>query len=262
MALMNCPECRADISDKASACPQCGYRLAPGSVVSTPVLRVRLTPAMELLNRAFRLCRSRAKTLAAVMVMELILLSFPGYLLRWRAAAPLVLFAFPAIFAWGIGAIILILARGEERSVVQMYRRALARVPAILWTSLLLILSVALGSLLLVIPGIVLAVWFSMGIVVAVLEDSAGFRSLARSKRLVQGQWWPVLWRQLAAGLAIGFLVVASGFIPAELGAIRLAQFVMATTNAVLAPVGFAYQYLIYQELAQGCRLRRVAEFL
>jgi uncharacterized membrane protein YvbJ len=27
MALINCPECKKEISDKASLCPQCGYQL-------------------------------------------------------------------------------------------------------------------------------------------------------------------------------------------------------------------------------------------
>jgi predicted amidophosphoribosyltransferase len=30
MALINCPECEARISDKAVACPHCGYPLATG----------------------------------------------------------------------------------------------------------------------------------------------------------------------------------------------------------------------------------------
>ena len=39
MALKNCPECNREISDKASACPHCGYEL-PKQKVSTPLGRV------------------------------------------------------------------------------------------------------------------------------------------------------------------------------------------------------------------------------
>lgn len=35
MALIHCPECGREISDKASACPGCGYPIAPDSTAST-----------------------------------------------------------------------------------------------------------------------------------------------------------------------------------------------------------------------------------
>ncbi len=37
MALMNCPECRRQISDKAGFCPGCGYPIASASIGSSPL---------------------------------------------------------------------------------------------------------------------------------------------------------------------------------------------------------------------------------
>src|SRR5512147_1382617 len=41
MALIKCPECASEISDKAASCPKCGYPIASGS----PVQRVPTMPA-------------------------------------------------------------------------------------------------------------------------------------------------------------------------------------------------------------------------
>jgi hypothetical protein len=40
MALITCPECRRSVSDRAAACPQCGYPINPAA--SEPVLRALL----------------------------------------------------------------------------------------------------------------------------------------------------------------------------------------------------------------------------
>lgn len=37
MALINCPECKKQVSDKASACPNCGYPLGNISISSSAV---------------------------------------------------------------------------------------------------------------------------------------------------------------------------------------------------------------------------------
>jgi predicted amidophosphoribosyltransferase len=38
MALIECPECKKEISDHASSCPHCGYELKPQRVEKTVVV--------------------------------------------------------------------------------------------------------------------------------------------------------------------------------------------------------------------------------
>ncbi len=50
-------------------------------------------------------------------------------------------------------------------------------------------------------------------------EGVSGSAALRRSKLLVQGKWWAVLWRLVAVQLLVGFLYITAGVIPVALGA-------------------------------------------
>ncbi len=39
MPLINCPECKREISDKAELCPQCGFRLNESSKANTTTIQ-------------------------------------------------------------------------------------------------------------------------------------------------------------------------------------------------------------------------------
>lgn len=66
---------------------------------------------------------------------------------------------------------------------------------------------VIIGLVLLIIPGIIMAVWYSFSEQVFVLENIKGYKALKRSKELVSGYWWPVLGRWLGASLFFGIII-------------------------------------------------------
>lgn len=54
MALINCPECGKQISDKATVCPNCGYPISSASNTSsskTSLVRVKLEPTPGVINQ-------------------------------------------------------------------------------------------------------------------------------------------------------------------------------------------------------------------
>jgi hypothetical protein len=54
MALINCPECAARISDKAVACPHCGYPLATEHEGESFPFMAPLTQFAEVVSRTMR----------------------------------------------------------------------------------------------------------------------------------------------------------------------------------------------------------------
>lgn len=52
------------------------------------------------------------------------------------------------------------------------------------------------GLTLLLVPGIIFAVWFSFAPVIAVLERVGPYRALIISRELVRGHFWQVVWRE------------------------------------------------------------------
>ena len=80
-------------------------------------------------------------------------------------------------------------------------RFALSRILTLVAIGIIAGLAIALGLVLLVIPGIWLAVSVAMVPHVVALEDRSVIASLTRSIRLVRGRWWPTLGYLLLVGL-------------------------------------------------------------
>lgn len=92
---------------------------------------------------------------------------------------------------------------GAKEALQKGWRRLLSY----WWITVLVIVITMGGFFLLIIPGIILSIWFSFAAYVLVAEDKRGMTALLRSKHLVSGYWWGVFWRFLAVGL-VGLLVM------------------------------------------------------
>ena len=80
----------------------------------------------------------------------------------------------------------------------------------VLVASLLVGLIVLGGSLLLVIPGIIFAIWYNFTFYTVIFENAKGLGALRASKALVSGRWLAIFWRWLAPGIifsALSFVI-------------------------------------------------------
>lgn len=80
--------------------------------------------------------------------------------------------------------------------------------------SILVSLAVGLGTLLLIIPGIIFSVWFSFSLYVLILENKKGTEALSASRELVKGKFWPILWRWLAPNFVYGVILLIIILVP------------------------------------------------
>lgn len=83
-------------------------------------------------------------------------------------------------------------------------RFATKRLAPLLVISILYLVGVMLGTFALIIPGIFLAVAWSLCFPAALVEGARGFGALKRSFQLVRGRWWPVF-----GALLVGVILVA-----------------------------------------------------
>lgn len=86
MALINCPECGKQVSDKASACPDCGCPINTASSVSAPNIAEEVAKLLVLARRA----RSAQDSVNAKRCYDQILEKDPG---NWEAIFYSVYFA-------------------------------------------------------------------------------------------------------------------------------------------------------------------------
>ncbi|MSU54892.1 MAG: hypothetical protein EXS48_03640 [Candidatus Staskawiczbacteria bacterium] len=104
------------------------------------------------------------------------------------------------------------------------------------WVLFLMGIISIVGFLLLIIPGIIVSVMFSMALYMFVFEDARGMQALYKSKDLVKGYWWPVFGRLFLFGL-LGALISS---VPVIGDLVNI---------FVTMPLGVIYAYFIYENL-------------
>jgi len=135
----------------------------------------------------------------------------------------------------------------DTYGVVEAYRRGSRLVKSYLWISILTTISITIGLLCLIIPGIIVGVWVCLATYVLVVEGVRGFAALQKSTEYVKGHWWAVFGRiflfYIISFLISAFLeIAASG---SELAA-NLAGVVM---GLFVTPFAAVCLFLLYQDL-------------
>jgi hypothetical protein len=101
-------------------------------------------------------------------------------------------------------------------------RFAARRFPSALWMTIVMIILLIPAFLALILPGIWLAVAFSMGLPALLTEDERGFGALSRSFNLVKDHWWRVFLTLLVAFILV---TVVQGILTAVLIALATSAF-------------------------------------
>jgi hypothetical protein len=121
---------------------------------------------------------------------------------------------------------------GGEPDWRRSLRFAVRRLGGLIGLSIIGGVLILLGLFALIVPGIWLAVAFSVGVPVLLLERMGPWASLRRSFQLVRGRWWAT-----AGALVVGYLLIA--VIGALLqGVIMVVPSVLADGNTLVSALG------------------------
>lgn len=102
---------------------------------------------------------------------------------------------------------------GTKPTIGKSYAAVGRRIGSLFWLVLLFFIAVAIGFVLLVLPGIYLAIAFIVAVPALVVEDVRGSKALRRSRDLVSGRWWSVFGTVLLGVFLIPFVIeFAIGF--------------------------------------------------
>jgi hypothetical protein len=154
-------------------------------------------------------------------------------------------------------------ATGQEDSFGSALAVGLRRLPSAIGGGLTLVVLIAIGFVLLVIPGIWLWGMFQVWFVALVVEQLGPFKALGRSWRLVEGHWWRTSALVSVALIIILILSAAVGMTGAWFGLavshggagiVLLAwQLVAAAISVITTPLLMAVMLSMYYDL----KLRR-----
>ncbi len=122
-----------------------------------------------------------------------------------------------------------------------------------LGVSLLSGLLVLAWSLLLIIPGIIFWVFYSLAFFIFVFEGTKGYQAIKASKELVKGYWWSLFGRYLYFGVLMLIISLIASIPQAFMvddGAVELVyKGIIQIVSYVLTPWFIVYAYLIYRDL-------------
>ena len=220
----------------------------------------------DLLERVFQAYKDKFWTLVGIMLPPF-LLGWIGYGIWWflslagvinkislslENTSGLILLLFLILFGLiffviliiaGIWAQVSLLCAIKEREqdigIKEAFRRGWHKIISYYWISILSTFLVLGGFLLFFIPGIILAIWFSLALYILIAEDKRGTNALFRSKQLVSGKWWTVFWRQILISLMVMGVGMIISFIP----------WGRNLAGLFTAPFIHIFGFLLYQDL-------------
>jgi hypothetical protein len=136
---------------------------------------------------------------------------------------------------------------GDPVDIDESYRFGLGKLGSVIWVSLLVGLSVAIGFLLLIIPGIILLAFLAVSVPALVVEDVRGTNAMRRSWQLVSGHFWHVLGVVVVAAIITGII---GGLIGAIGGSNRIVGAIFtALGQVIVAPYSALVTVLLYLDL-------------
>jgi hypothetical protein len=145
---------------------------------------------------------------------------------------------------------------GDPVDIDASYKWGFARFGSVILISILVGLAVAGGLILLIIPGLIFAVMFSVAIPALVVENLRGTDAMSRSWNLVKGHFWHAVGIILLAAI---ITAVVGGIVGAIGNAINDNWFVVwifqAIAQIITAPFAAIVSVLLYLDL----RARREA---
>jgi hypothetical protein len=261
------------------------------SPVTPPVLPTTAVPdlgAGALISRSFSVWRQNLWPFAGVSLA----IQVPSLLLTWALGSPLMRggnpFARPTpevaqfTFGWRywlvvLGTSLLSLVQmgaltagaiqhlaGHRASPGAMLGAGLRRAWPILVAGVLGLLAIYLGLILLVIPGLIVSLMFSLTVPVVMAEGLGPVRSLGRSRALTKGHRWSLLGLFFVAYLVVGapalLAAVLAGGVPYVGLVLNLALGALLGPLVMVAPAVAYHEVRVATEGADTAALARVFE--
>ena len=148
-------------------------------------------------------------------------------------------------------------AGGLPRSVGQALGRGLAKLLPVAVASVVYFVALIVGTLLLIVPGIILSLSLLFFIYAIALDNAGPMSGLSRSHKLVWGNWW-----RTAAAIAVPYVIVFALTLAVQLPMMlpmaaggdpqsfliwtRIGE---ALVNIFIAPMSAAFGLVIYHDL-------------
>jgi hypothetical protein len=141
----------------------------------------------------------------------------------------------------------------RDDAVGDLFSAAAPAILPLIGFGILFAIGVTIGFLLLIVPGLILITFWSVGAPAIVVERLGPIDAFGRSWRLVRGQAWSVFATLLLVLLIVIAVGVVLGILATPIGDGEAATYVAAIVSSVItAPVFSLAVTVLYYDLTQG----------
>lgn len=220
----------------------------------------KLKSAWQLFGEAWNLYHSKFKTLIGIMILpvvlsiilkELSILSISSPTLSqvsWLSMVKIIVWLI-LLYSNAISISALLFSIKDDIGTKEAYVRAIKSGFSYILVLILGLLAITGGFMLLTIPGILFSIWFSLAIYSFVFEDKKGMEALYRSKQLVSGNFWKVVWRSLFISIIALIIIIPLVIIAKVLKDTN--GFTYNLLPLFITPLVIFFEALLFQDLVQ-----------
>ncbi len=155
---------------------------------------------------------------------------------------------FIVLYVWSQIALLQVLKSDPEKiGVMNAFKKSWKYVGSYFWLGILLVSIVMGGMLLLIVPGIIFAFWFTFAPFILVNEDVKGMNALFKSREYVRGKIGAIFWRFLCVGVLAFAVSIVMHFIIAIAHVPHAQDVAGFITSLFFAPFVTVYWVMIYR---------------
>lgn len=159
---------------------------------------------------------------------------------------------------------------GDRTSAFSELGRSMSSILPLIGLAIVIGLSVTLGFLFLIVPGVILAVVWIVATPAYVIERPGVFGSLGRSRKLTSGHRWPIfgllvvyIVAYMVVSMVVGGLIGAAAVIGGGIGGIMIASTasnaILGAISGVLLSAGVASIYYELRVIKEGVGAAQLA---
>jgi RNA polymerase subunit RPABC4/transcription elongation factor Spt4 len=255
-----CPNCGAGTTDAQKFCANCGQALAISveEVLNSTLRIIKTTPVIVLPT----IIRVALSTILGIWI-SLPLLQGIGSISTPSVWLPILWNSLPRV---GVGIVFGLIVspivtgmypsmvqdmfNGKTLDITRAFRKAVKKYPSILASDILVGSLVLLASFLLLVPGLIVTVWYAYSAPAIVLEDLGALDGMSASKRFARNKKWATFVITLiptGIGSLASFVRNGASFSSTSgLAWIIVTELVFGVIAGILSAVMLPYTYVSY----------------
>lgn len=246
------------------------------SSVPAPAGNYQFPSSGEMFKQAWEVYKKHGSTLISISVLPIALVFIGSFLLGAAGAvttmpngdvvatgtagviaalitAVIVIYFSILSFAALVHYIIFALGNEEAITFKQAFQNSYDDVIPLLWTGILCFLAVLGGLILLIVPGIIFAFWFSQGTYIVITEKLKGKAALKQSKLYVKGNVGQIFKKGffiliIVLAVALGGAIIF-GIIDGLLNTNAVGLIGEVILRILIAPFAAVYTFLLFRQL-------------